>query len=80
MCQNFRLVRRQVQFRPTIQQHLYATGGCFQEYVDPKLAECRLRQSGMTKWVNMHAGAHFWLVQPGVEPYWPEIVETQMDG
>jgi hypothetical protein len=28
----------------------------------------------------MHAGAHFWLVQPGVEPYWPEIVETQMDG
>ena len=38
LCQNLRLVRRQVQFRPTIQQRWYVTGGCFQEYVDPKLA------------------------------------------
>ena len=47
---------------------------------DPKLAGCRPLQFCMPKWINMHAGAHFWLVQPSVEPYWREIVETQMDG
>ena len=56
---NLRLVRRQMYFKPTIQQRLYVNGGYFQEYVVPELAGCRPRQFCMPKWININAGAHF---------------------